>query len=150
MAPTSVIVSTRPIVSVRRPPSITDSITGSLKARDANSQLPSLSMELDIDDIDAAGLDREKVDALVTRARREVDEGRLPSCQLAVARNGVIGAAATFGAPTTSRYVIFSATKAIVATAMWIVLDEGKVQLADTVAQHIPEFGANDKDAVTV
>ena len=48
-------------------------------------------MELDIDDIDAAGLDREKVDALVTRARREVDEGRLPSCQLAVARNGVIG-----------------------------------------------------------
>jgi len=52
-------------------------------------------MELDIDDMDAAGLDREKVDALVTRARREVDEGRLPSCQLAVARNGVIGDAGT-------------------------------------------------------
>jgi CubicO group peptidase (beta-lactamase class C family) len=107
-------------------------------------------MELEVDDIETAGLDREKVDALVTRVRREVDEGRLPSCQFALARNGVLGAAATFGAPPSSRYVMFSATKAIVATAMWIVLDEGKVAIDDTVAQHIPEFGENGKDAITV
>ncbi len=105
---------------------------------------------MDTDDLEGAGLDRAKVDALVARVRLEVDEGHLPSCQFALARNGVIGAAATFGAPATSRYVIFSATKAVVATAMWIVLDEGGVQLADTVAQHIPEFGANGKESVTV
>src|SRR3954471_18032836 len=107
-------------------------------------------MELDLDDIEGAGLDREKVDALVTRVRREIDEGRLPSCQFALARNGVVGAAATFGAPPSSRYVMFSATKAIVATAMWIVLDEGAVELGETVAHYIPEFGANGKDAITV
>src|SRR3954447_24168868 len=107
-------------------------------------------MELDFDGIDAAGLDREKVDALVSRARREIDEGRLPSCQFALMRNGVLGAAATIGAPPESRYVIFSATKAIVATAMWMVLDVGTVRLEDTVAKHIPEFGENGKGAITV
>src|SRR4051812_33718925 len=107
-------------------------------------------MDLDIDAIESAGLDREKVDALVARARREVEERRLPSCQLAIARHGVIGAAVTIGAPESSRYVMFSSTKAIVATAMWIVLDEGAVKLDETVAQYIPEFGENGKDAVTV
>ncbi len=107
-------------------------------------------MELDIDDIEAARLDRGRVDALVQRVRREVDAGHLPSCQFALARDGVIGAAATFGAAPASRYVMFSATKAVVATAMWIVLDQGKVQVEETVAHYIPEFGANGKDAVTV
>ncbi|HEY3831792.1 MAG TPA: serine hydrolase domain-containing protein [Acidimicrobiia bacterium] len=107
-------------------------------------------MQLEIDDIQAAGLDRAKVEDLVDRAQREVDEGRLPSCQLALARNGVVGAVTTIGAPATSRYVIFSATKAIVATAMWIVLDEGAVKIDETVAHYIPEFGANGKDAITV
>ena len=46
--------------------------------------------------------------------------------------------------------MIFSATKAIVATAMWIVLDEGSVKVDETVAHYIPEFGENGKDAITV
>ena len=34
-----------------------------------------------------AGLDLDAVDALLTRARREIDNGLLPSCQLAIARD---------------------------------------------------------------
>ena len=34
-----------------------------------------------------AGLDPQKVDALLERAAREVNEGQLPSCQIAIARS---------------------------------------------------------------
>ena len=44
-----------------------------------------------------AGLDPAKVEAMLERAQREVREGLLPSCQVAIARNGKIGAAAAFG-----------------------------------------------------
>ena len=43
------------------------------------------------------GLDPAKVEELFKRAEREVAEGLLPSTQIAIARNGKIGAMATFG-----------------------------------------------------
>ena len=99
---------------------------------------------------EAVGLDPDKVDALVTRVRREVDEGTLPSCQIALARHGRVGVAATFGAPEGSRYVIFSATKPVVATAVWMQIDEGLLRLDDRISDHIPEFASNGKDVITL
>ncbi len=43
------------------------------------------------------GLDPEKVEALFKRAEREVNDGLLPSTQIAIARNGKIGAMRTVG-----------------------------------------------------
>ena len=43
------------------------------------------------------GLDPEKVEALFNRAEREVKDGLLPSTQIAIARNGKIGAMRTVG-----------------------------------------------------
>src|SRR6185503_3181186 len=40
--------------------------------------------------------------------------------------------------------------KPIVASAIWILLGEGKLRLEDPVAQHIPEFAGNGKGEVTV
>ena len=58
-------------------------------------------------------LDREAMDALVTRARREIDSGLLPSCQLAIAQHGEVVLDVTLGDATPdTRYVIFSCTKA--------------------------------------
>src|SRR5258708_6804951 len=57
------------------------------------------------------------LDALVDRARREVDEGIVPSCQLAVAEKGEVVESITLGgavAGDDTRYVIFSCTKALV------------------------------------
>ncbi|HUZ44394.1 MAG TPA: hypothetical protein VMU63_08290 [Acidimicrobiales bacterium] len=48
-------------------------------------------------DAESAGLDPERVEALVERARREVDQGLLPSCQLAIARHGQLGVLRTIG-----------------------------------------------------
>ena len=107
-----------------------------------------------------SGLDPAKLEKLFARARREVDEGLLPSCQLAVARHGKLAAAGRFGrarfggaereVSDDTLYVIFSCTKAITSAAAWLLLQEGKLALDERVADVIPEFATNGKDAVTV
>lgn len=97
------------------------------------------------------GLDPLRLDDLVDRARREVDEGLLPSCQLAVARHGRLGLVETIGDATpTSRYCIFSATKALVAAAALLLIQDGRLDVGRPVAEYVPGFGANGKDNVTV
>jgi CubicO group peptidase (beta-lactamase class C family) len=104
-----------------------------------------------VDDPAELGLDPLAVDALFTRVQQDVDAGRLPSCQLALARDGRIAVWQDFGdAPAGSRYVIFSATKAVVAGAVWILIGEGLLDVTRPVAAIVPEFAANGKDAVTV
>jgi len=96
-------------------------------------------------------IDATALDALLARARREVDEGLLPSCQVAVARHGELVAFETFGAAgADSRYVIFSCTKALIAGAVWLQLGAGALTLDQPVADLIPGFGDNGKGAVTV
>ena len=93
------------------------------------------------------------VRTLRERARREVDAGLLPSCQLALAIEGEIVESWTLGSVPTgeaTRYVIFSATKALVAAAIWQLLGEGRLALHDRVARHVPAFATNGKDAITV
>lgn len=91
-----------------------------------------------------------KVDRLLQRVRREVDDGLSPAVQVAVARHGRLVVDATFGAPDDSRFVVFSATKALVAGALWRLVDRGLVDVEAPCASYVPEFGTNDKDRVTV
>lgn len=105
----------------------------------------------DVADPVELGLDPAAVAALLARAHREVDEGLLPSCQLALARHGRLALFATIGdAAPTSRYVIFSCTKALIATTMWQLLRSGEVALDDPAARYVPAFASNDKDTVTI
>ena len=109
---------------------------------------------------ESIGLDSAKVEALFARAKRDVDDGVVPSCQLAIARNGRIGRMATFGrsefggkeAPATddTLYSIFSSTKAIAGVATWILIEEGLLRIEEKVADIIPEFGTNGKENITV
>jgi CubicO group peptidase (beta-lactamase class C family) len=100
---------------------------------------------------ESLGIDAGRLDELRTRVRREIDDGLLPSCQFAVARNGKLAAFETVGAadPDT-RYVIFSATKAFVASAVWLLIGDGSLEIDRRVADYIPEFATNGKDVVTV
>ncbi len=90
------------------------------------------------------------LDDLLARARRDVDDGLLPSCQLAVARNGEVFAFESFGEAPAPRYVIFSITKALVASAIWLLVSEEALAYETRVADLIPGFGDNDKGRVTV
>lgn len=112
------------------------------------------------DSPESVGVDSAKLAALFDRAEREVRDGLLPSAQIAVAREGRIAGLRSLGvarfagreAPVSddTLYVMFSCTKAITSSAAWIMLDEGKLSLGERVADVLPGFGSNGKDAVTV
>ena len=98
-----------------------------------------------------AGLDAAALEALIERASRDVREGPLPSAQWAVARHGRIVAKATVGDVTDdNRYIIYSCTKGIVGAAVMLLIGEGQLSVEQRVAELIPEFGENGKEAVTV
>ncbi|MEX2080738.1 MAG: serine hydrolase domain-containing protein, partial [Dehalococcoidia bacterium] len=107
-----------------------------------------------------ARVDPEKLEAVFARARRDVDDGVLESCAVAVARDGKLAGHRWYGHAVqggTDRAVdertlfsIFSSTKAIVGVAVWALFEDGLLRLEERVAEIIPEFGSNEKDAVTV
>jgi CubicO group peptidase (beta-lactamase class C family) len=106
------------------------------------------------------GVDSERLEALFARAQRDVDQGVLPSAQVAVARHGKLAGLRTFGLavqgaqeqPASNRtlYCIFSSTKAVVAVAVWKLIEDGRLRIDERVADIIPEFGTNEKGAITV
>jgi CubicO group peptidase (beta-lactamase class C family) len=106
------------------------------------------------------GLNPDKVQALMDRAARDVKDGVLPACQLAIARNGKIAAMQTFGSavqggvekPATDEtvFVAMSATKAITSSALWLLIQEGKISPADKMVKYVPEYGTNGKEPTTI
>ena len=97
------------------------------------------------------GLDQEKLNILRSRARQEVEEGLLPSAQIAIGRHGKVAFTETFGdAHDDSLYPVFSCTKAIVSSAAWLLIQDGLLDVDEIVADIVPEFGTNDKDTITV
>ncbi len=109
---------------------------------------------------ESVGIDSNKLNALFERAEKEVAEGLLPSCQIALARNGKLAGMRSFGrvrhgtrevpASNDSLYCVFSSTKAITSAAAWILIQEGKLDVDERVADIVPEFGSNGKDSVRV
>jgi CubicO group peptidase (beta-lactamase class C family) len=100
--------------------------------------------------IATARADKSALAALRARSRRDVDEGLLPSCQIALARDGELLVDETYGAPAASRYVTFSVTKAFTATLAWLLIGDRALRDDTRVADVVPEFAANGKDEVTV
>ena len=107
--------------------------------------------ELIAESPEAVGVDAEKLAAVVARVRQEVDEGLLPSAQIAVAREGKLALFETFGnATNNSLYCVFSSTKAITSAAGWLLIEAGDLSVDERVADIVPEFGTNGKDIITV
>lgn len=95
--------------------------------------------------------DRRRVDLLIERCCLEVDTGELPSAQIALNVGGAEYVSVTFGAATPStRYVLQSAGRPIVAGVLWKLISDGLLDITRAVASYIPEFGTNGKDGVTV
>ncbi|MDP1818316.1 MAG: serine hydrolase domain-containing protein [Acidimicrobiales bacterium] len=96
-------------------------------------------------------LDPAAVDALLARARRDVEDGLLPSCQIALGMDGKVVVHEAFGiASIDTRYTIYSATKPFVAAVIWQLIGEGSLEPARRVADVLPAFGTRGKDAVTL
>jgi CubicO group peptidase (beta-lactamase class C family) len=99
---------------------------------------------------DGARLDDAAVQRLFARAEAEVAEGRLPACQIAVACGDQIATSALGWASESSRFLVFSITKSLIAGATWLLLGDQRLSPAARVADVIPEFATNGKDTVTV
>jgi CubicO group peptidase (beta-lactamase class C family) len=112
------------------------------------------------DNAGEVGLNPDKVQALFDRAERDVKEGVLPACQVAIARKGKIAAMKTFGravqdgsekpAGDETVFVAMSATKAITSSALWLLIQEGKVAISDRIVKYVPEYGTNGKEPTTI
>ena len=96
-------------------------------------------------------LNVEKVEALLQRAGKEVDDGLLPAAQLAIAREGEVVLQQSYGsAQDNSLICVFSATKAITSAAAWLLFQQGELAEEERVADIVPEFATKDKNHITV
>jgi CubicO group peptidase (beta-lactamase class C family) len=100
---------------------------------------------------ESVGVDPARLRVFLDRARVEVDEGVLPSVQVAVAREGRLVAFETYGNESNDKkYILQSVGRTLVATAVWKLLGEGVLRLDERIAEVIPEFGTNGKEVVTL
>jgi CubicO group peptidase (beta-lactamase class C family) len=94
----------------------------------------------------AAGFDMSALDALRAKVRQQVDEGRMPACQFAFAIDGQLAVFESFGgAGPTTRFNVFSATKAVIGGVVWQLIGEGRLTTSTRAIELIPEFGAHGR-----
>ncbi len=106
------------------------------------------------------GFRPEVLDRLCAIIQRHIDDNRYPGAQIAVARHGRLALDRTFGAariepervPANDRTLwrIYSNTKVITATAIWLLVEDGALTFHDRVADHIPDFARHGKGEITV
>ena len=105
-------------------------------------------------------LDPQPLERLAETITRHLAEGRYPAAQIAVARHGKLGLVKTFGdarteAPRTAAraetlWLLYSNTKVLTASAVWLLVERGALRFTDRMAEHVPGFEANGKGDVTV
>lgn len=98
---------------------------------------------------DKVGLHPQGLQQLMHVLQREVDSQRLPGAVAVVARHGKTALLQSVGQlnPATgeamhndARFRIYSMTKPIVSVAAMMLVEQGRLLLADPVAKHLPEF----------
>jgi len=109
---------------------------------------------------EALGLSPAPLDRLQKTIERHIGEGRYPGAQIAVARHGKLALFRTFGAaridpqPVPARddtlWLMYSNTKVITTSALWILVERGALRFTDTVASHVPGFEAEGKGDITI
>jgi CubicO group peptidase (beta-lactamase class C family) len=100
-------------------------------------------------DRSGGGLSAERLKQFDAVVRADVDKGLIPGFVMLVARDGKVELSSAYGkqdpasgTPMTqdSIFRIYSMTKPIVSVAAMILVEEGRMQLADPVAKFIPEL----------
>jgi CubicO group peptidase (beta-lactamase class C family) len=97
---------------------------------------------------DEIGLSRPGLKRLTAVMEREIAAGRAPGLSMLIARDGKVGFAKTLGAlepggpamPADAIFRIYSMTKPIVSVAAMMLVEEGRMFLADPLSKYIPAF----------
>ncbi len=110
---------------------------------------------------DKVGLEASKLAEIDDRVAESIAQKRMPGCVILVARQGRIALLKAYGdrsleperVPMTTDTVfdLASITKpAATATSVMLLIEQGKLALDDTAAQHWPEFGQHGKERITI
>lgn len=93
----------------------------------------------------------ERMTKLVDRCAREVEEGRVPGCQVAVGYEGEIVLFEAFGDLTTEhRLHTYSAIKPTVSLTVLELAADGLLDLDAPVSSVLPSFASNGKESITL
>ena len=113
--------------------------------------------EASLSELGFAARPLEHLDALI---KAHIDEGRYAGAQIALARRGQLALFRTYGnartegqvipATNDSLFLLFSQTKVLTSSAVWTLVEEGKLSFMDRVADHLPEFAARGKSEITL
>jgi CubicO group peptidase (beta-lactamase class C family) len=119
-----------------------------------------MSFPLSVATPSSLGLDVPALDRLQELITRHLAEGRYPGAQIALARDGKLALFRTFGdaridparvpAREDSLWLLYSNTKVITASAVWVLAEQGALRFTDRVAEHVPGFEANGKGDITI
>lgn len=109
---------------------------------------------------EAAGLDPCKLERVCALVEEHIAAGVNPGAQLAVARNGKLVLDRVFGvarlppaeALTTSGtlFLTYSNTKVVTASAVWKLVEDGRLRFDDPAAAYLPSFEKHGKGGVTI
>src|SRR5437870_8722297 len=92
--------------------------------------------------------------------RAHIEEGRYPGAQIALARNGQLALYRSYGDAKTkggreaagdrTLFLLFSQTKVLTSSAVWALVEEGKLSFMDKITDHLPEFAQRAKGEITL
>ncbi|HEX4178160.1 MAG TPA: serine hydrolase domain-containing protein, partial [Rhizomicrobium sp.] len=98
----------------------------------------------------ALGFAAQPLDHLDRLIKQHIEEGRYPGAQIALARHGQLALFRSYGdaktepartpATNDTLFLLFSQTKVLTSSAVWTLVEEGKLSFMDKIADHLPEF----------
>lgn len=106
------------------------------------------------------GLDPERIQRLCDVVEGQIAAGDYPGAQIAFARHGKLAFTRSFGrarleptavaASDETLWLMYSQTKVVTASAVWLLVEQGALSFDDAIADHLPEFAAGGKGQITL
>lgn len=92
--------------------------------------------------------------------RAHIEEGRYPGAQIALARNGQLALSRCYGdartggqrvpATADTLFLLSSQTKVLTSSAVWALVEEGRLSFMDKISDQLPEFARRGKADITL
>ena len=105
----------------------------------------------------------DQIERLIALIEAQIEEGRYPGCQIAIARHGRLLLERSFGhaqapgvvadpahAKNDSLWLLFSNTKVLTAVCLWVLFEQGAFRFTDRLSDHVPEFARHGKRDITI
>ena len=112
---------------------------------------------------ESVGIDGAALERLYAQIEGHIADGRYPGAAVAMARRGKLVAARAFGqarlgsagqpavaADNGTLWLLYSQTKPVTSSAIWQLIERGKLRFHDPIAEYLPEFARNGKGKVTL